>query len=162
MATHSSILAWKTPRTEEPGGLHSKVWQRVRHNWVTACMPAIRTFKLRTFKEANVCLEMQCCKPIHVSGIHRHVLASSPSGCGFVYFTVYHCIADSSIVSSFQAPVMELVLLYFSRYCTTRLKTFSLFFLCLLFKILFVWKVLYYKPITVQYYIANCFVGYLG
>ena len=23
MATHSSILAWKTPRTEEPEGLHS-------------------------------------------------------------------------------------------------------------------------------------------
>ena len=23
MATHSSILAWKTPRTEEPGGLES-------------------------------------------------------------------------------------------------------------------------------------------
>ena len=22
MATHSSILAWKIPRTEEPGGLH--------------------------------------------------------------------------------------------------------------------------------------------
>ena len=24
MATHSSILAWKIPRTEEPGGLQSK------------------------------------------------------------------------------------------------------------------------------------------
>ena len=23
MSTHSSILAWKTPRTEKPGGLHS-------------------------------------------------------------------------------------------------------------------------------------------
>ena len=23
MATHSSILAWRSPRTEEPGGLHS-------------------------------------------------------------------------------------------------------------------------------------------
>ena len=23
MATHSSILAWRTPRTEEPGGLQS-------------------------------------------------------------------------------------------------------------------------------------------
>ena len=26
MATHSSILAWKIPRTEEPGGLHP--WDR--------------------------------------------------------------------------------------------------------------------------------------
>ena len=26
MATHSSILAWKIPRTKEPGRLQSKVW----------------------------------------------------------------------------------------------------------------------------------------
>ena len=32
MATHSSILAWKTPGTEEPGGLQSIVLQRVRHD----------------------------------------------------------------------------------------------------------------------------------
>ena len=31
MATHSSILAWKIPRTEEPGGLQSKGLQRVAH-----------------------------------------------------------------------------------------------------------------------------------
>ena len=33
MATHSSILAWKTPWTGEPGGLQSMVSQRVRHNF---------------------------------------------------------------------------------------------------------------------------------
>ena len=27
MATHSSILAWVIPWTEEPGGLQSKEWQ---------------------------------------------------------------------------------------------------------------------------------------
>ena len=32
MATHSSILAWRIPRTEEPGRLQSMEWQRVRHN----------------------------------------------------------------------------------------------------------------------------------
>ena len=30
MATHSSILAWRTPWTEEPGGLQSLGSQRVR------------------------------------------------------------------------------------------------------------------------------------
>ena len=35
MATHSSILAWEIPRTEEPGGLQSMRSQRVRHNLVT-------------------------------------------------------------------------------------------------------------------------------
>ena len=35
METHSSILAWEIPWTEEPGGLHSMDWQRVRHDLVT-------------------------------------------------------------------------------------------------------------------------------
>ena len=32
MASHSSILAWRTPWTEEPGELQSMVSQRVGHN----------------------------------------------------------------------------------------------------------------------------------
>ena len=32
MATHSSILAWKIPWTEEPGGLQSTGSQRVGHD----------------------------------------------------------------------------------------------------------------------------------
>ena len=35
MATHSSILAWKIPWTEEPAGLQSMGSQRVRHSWAT-------------------------------------------------------------------------------------------------------------------------------
>jgi len=31
-ATHSSILAWRIPWTEEPGGLQSMGLQRVEHN----------------------------------------------------------------------------------------------------------------------------------
>ena len=33
MATHFSILAWRTPRTEEPSGLQSIVSQKVSHDW---------------------------------------------------------------------------------------------------------------------------------
>ena len=33
MVTHSSILAWRIPWTEEPGRLQSMGSQRVRHNW---------------------------------------------------------------------------------------------------------------------------------
>ena len=32
MVTHSSILAWRNPWTEEPGGLQSMRSQRVRHD----------------------------------------------------------------------------------------------------------------------------------
>ena len=35
MATHYSILAWKIPWTEEPGGLQTMGLQRVRHDWAT-------------------------------------------------------------------------------------------------------------------------------
>ena len=35
VVTHSSILAWRIPWTEDPGGLHSMGSQRVGHHWVT-------------------------------------------------------------------------------------------------------------------------------
>ena len=35
METHSDILAWRLPWTEEPGGLQSVGSQRVGHDWAT-------------------------------------------------------------------------------------------------------------------------------
>ena len=35
MASYSSILAWRIPWTEEPGGLQSMGLQRIGHDWVT-------------------------------------------------------------------------------------------------------------------------------
>ena len=48
MATHSSILAWRIPWTEEPGGLQSTGSQRVRHDRGTehACMQNDELFRL--------------------------------------------------------------------------------------------------------------------
>ena len=39
IGTHSSILAWEIPWTEEPGGLQSMGSQRVRHGLVTKQPP---------------------------------------------------------------------------------------------------------------------------
>ena len=36
MATHTSVLAWRIPWTEEPGRLQSMGSQRVRHDWATS------------------------------------------------------------------------------------------------------------------------------
>ena len=36
MATHSGILAWRIPWTEEPGGLQSTGSQRVGYDWARA------------------------------------------------------------------------------------------------------------------------------
>ena len=38
MATHSSILIWKIPGTEEPGRLQSMRSKRVRHNFTFTFM----------------------------------------------------------------------------------------------------------------------------
>ena len=35
MDSHSSVLAWRIPWTQEPAGLQSMGLQRVRHNWAT-------------------------------------------------------------------------------------------------------------------------------
>jgi len=50
MATHSSILAWKIPWTEEPGGLESMGLQKHGHNLATKAPPqrAIRILNKRT------------------------------------------------------------------------------------------------------------------
>ena len=46
MATHSSILAWRTPWTEEPGGLHTVHGvARVRHDWATKPPHHTTTYK---------------------------------------------------------------------------------------------------------------------
>ena len=40
MATHSSILAWRIPGTEEPGGLPSTGSHRVGHDWCALAVAA--------------------------------------------------------------------------------------------------------------------------
>ena len=42
MATFSSIVAWKIPWTEEPGGWQYMGSQRVRHHWVTNTLTCIK------------------------------------------------------------------------------------------------------------------------
>ena len=56
-ATHSSILSWKIPWTEEPGQLQSIESQRVRHNWsnlahMHACLRAWRN-NITAYTEAD-------------------------------------------------------------------------------------------------------------
>ena len=42
MATHPSVLAWRIPGTEEPGGLLSMGSHRVGHNWCDLAAAAAR------------------------------------------------------------------------------------------------------------------------
>ena len=54
MATRSSVLAWRIPWTEEPGGLQSMGSQRVRHNLATQMvksLPAMRETWVRSLEK---------------------------------------------------------------------------------------------------------------
>ena len=56
MATHSSVLAWRIPWKEEPGGLQSLGSQRVRHDWVMSISLILikkKTQQIRTKKELS-------------------------------------------------------------------------------------------------------------
>ena len=58
MATHSSILAWRIPGTEEPGGLPSMGLHRVRHDWSDLAAAAVASpgnsrFPLRNYSSLN-------------------------------------------------------------------------------------------------------------
>ena len=44
MVIHASIRAWKSPWTEEPGGLQSIGSQRVGHDWATKHSTSLLTF----------------------------------------------------------------------------------------------------------------------
>ena len=49
IATHSRILAWKTPQTEEPGKLQSMGSQRVGHDWTTEYAQVLESAEVSTF-----------------------------------------------------------------------------------------------------------------
>ena len=50
MTAHSSILAWKIPGTEEPGGKQSMWSQRVGHNWATKHSTGLNFHDFSTFR----------------------------------------------------------------------------------------------------------------
>ena len=55
MATHSSILAWRIPRTEEPGKLLSMGSQRVGHDWATNTHTHTHTYTPRSIIITHFC-----------------------------------------------------------------------------------------------------------
>ena len=52
IATHSSILAWRIPQTEDPGRLQSKQSPGVRHDWTSFTYSFLIYYKqeLKTWK----------------------------------------------------------------------------------------------------------------
>ena len=63
MATHSRILAWRIPWTEEPGKLQSMGSQRTEHNWVTFTLCVISMPKGLTWWLRGKRILLQCRRP---------------------------------------------------------------------------------------------------
>ena len=92
MATHASILVWRIPWTEEPGGLQSLGLQRVGHNWATNSF-TFPLFQLRLWyfypvtihtKELNpsfaAAITNYCTKVQKTCSSHWWLLSKSPMG----------------------------------------------------------------------------------
>jgi len=77
IATHSSILAWRIPWTEESGGLQSMGSQRFRHNWVTNTF----TFSLHPYfrqKMKKIGRKRESQRQIERDRVLKKVLVSPP------------------------------------------------------------------------------------
>ena len=70
MATHSSILAWRIPWTEEPGGLQSMGSQRVRCN--LACThnlsPHLKAVQIKVTSGFKGLYKVGCWEKLKVGG----------------------------------------------------------------------------------------------
>ena len=69
MATHSSILAWKIPWMEKPGGLQSTGSLTIGHDWTTI----IYFFYLKDYKISLVAQWLRICLPMQETQVQSPV-----------------------------------------------------------------------------------------
>ena len=86
MATHSSILAWKIPWTEEPSRLQSMGSQRVRHDWVT------NTFTFIIYMCVCVCVFVCVCIYIY---IYIYIKLIKLPGFWIMYFFTFFSFSEN-------------------------------------------------------------------
>ena len=82
MATGSSILAWKIPWREEPGGLQSMGSQRARHDWASEharTRIGIWLFQARLIVSES--LQATCNPPLNLLQRLRRTLGFEPMQC---------------------------------------------------------------------------------
>ena len=63
MATHSSVLAWRIPGTEEPGRLPSLGSHRVGHDWSNLAAAAAAAVSQRSLFQEEALCDVQKCLP---------------------------------------------------------------------------------------------------
>ena len=94
MATHSSILAWEIPWTEESGGLQSVGLQRVGHNVANNIYSHVKRKSLSSVRhlEGSLDLEMKLMSLRNGSGFSNYALSISSTVqffCCFVFIRLF-------------------------------------------------------------------------
>ena len=122
MASHSSILAWRIPWTEEPGRLQSMGLQRVGHDW--SDWAAVALFWLNSLKSAaKIKLwkgQKRCflCFDIKLHNFFSNIWDCYPCGCVIsMLMWLFYCVWNSvlkCIISSLRLKQSGIILF---RYC---------------------------------------------
>ena len=122
MATHSSILAWRIPWTEEPGRLRSMGVQESDTTWwlnhhhhhpdITESFFSRELIEFNPPKNQNLCHQYQAWVKLQLA-LHLLLLT---------ILQFYHLppppVSNSSCLFTPCQPLYASCLLYFSRYCT--------------------------------------------
>ena len=111
MATHSSILAWRIPWTEEPGGLQPVWLQRVEQDWATNTF----TFFTETVVLIDTWVVRRSSLETHLG--HCHQWWSGDHDC--LYLFLSSCLSFLSLLPSFllSPPMIPWALAGFKTLC---------------------------------------------
>ena len=129
MATHSSVLAWRIPGTQEPGGLPSVGLHRVGHDWSNLAAanhsellqmgwmekPCSKSF-IEKRKRRNFSVQLLPDSHFHCSPCERWKVESEISQSCPTFCNPMDCsLPGFSIHGIFQARVLEWVAISFSK-----------------------------------------------
>ena len=94
MVIHSSILAWRTSWTEEPGGLQSEGLQRGRLDWVTntqvqTCTHAHKHTHTHTHIVMRLMLLFEEIYRVHLGKVNKKKLCCLKSSALFKIFILF-------------------------------------------------------------------------
>ena len=95
MATHSSLLAWRIPWTEEPGGLQSMGPQRIGYNWACACTRTYKVPKRQPGEDATAGRHIAWSWEVWVDDMHMRASRRGYGWCHSTWWAVLCLVAQS-------------------------------------------------------------------